>query len=353
MCVRCPIECIVPPYVLDKMAESDDPKVRELAMETMQHSAAARAIRSMISSVPMFFASVAAPTAKKDRRIYDMKGMPPYASFLPGSLVRSEGDPKSSNDAVNEAYDYSGVTYDFYNKVFHRNSLDDRGLTLMSSVHAGKKFNNAFWNGQQMAYGDGDGKVFTRFTQALDVVGHELTHGVVSFTCSLEYRNESGALNEHLADAFGSMILQWRKKQTVSKASWLIGETIITPAPTRKAIRSMAAPGTAFKGDPYLGDDPQPAHIKNKFKGTDDNGGVHINSGIPNLAFTLVAKALGGYVWKKTGKIWYKAMLQATTTTNFQGFADLTYQIAKADYGATGAEQKAVKSAWGTVGITV
>ena len=116
--------------------------------------------------------------------VYDMENQ--GSSFLPGTLARGEKDEASTGPAVNEAFNYSGNTYDFYWKLFNRNSLDDKGMTLISSVHLGANYNNAFWNGEQMAYGDGDGVIFIRFTKSLDVVGHELTHGVVSHTSNLD-----------------------------------------------------------------------------------------------------------------------------------------------------------------------
>ncbi len=132
-------------------------------------------------------------------------------------------------------------------------------------------------SGQQMAYGDGDGVVFQRFTQALDVVGHELTHGVQSFTSNLTYYGQSGALNEHFADVFGILVRQWRNSETALKANWVIGAEVLVPAPTRRGIRDMEKPGTAFVNDPDLGTDPQPDHMSNIYQGASDRGGVHIN----------------------------------------------------------------------------
>jgi len=346
-----PLHCILPPYILEKLAECDRKVVRERALENIAASAEARAFRMMTGPLPPTLAAMAATTAKKHRMIYDLKHKPPTPFSLPGKLVRSEGDKKTGDDAVDEAYDYSGVTYDFYFQEFSRNSLDGSGMTLISSVHAGKGFDNAFWNGTQMVYGDGDNIVFTRFTQALEVVGHELTHGVVTYTSNLDYQDESGALNEHFADVMGTLIRQWKNDLTASKANWLIGDDIIVPAPTRRAIRDMANPGTAFKGDPFLGDDPQPGNMKDKYKGTADNGGVHINSGIPNRAFYLVATALGGKAWTKAGKIWYQTLLQLNSQSDFQQCATMTYQVAGNLFGKS--EQAAVKAGWAGVGITV
>ena len=346
-CCRDPIHCILPPYILDKLAESPVPKVRKLAIEAIARSAALRATRTALAQMPAMTA-MPSPEGKKNRLVYDMKHQ--GSSFLPGTLVRSEGDKKTSDAAVNEAYDYAGATYDFYKKIFNRNSLDDHGMTLVSSVHLGNGYNNAFWNGEQMAYGDGDGVVFIRFTRSMDVVGHELSHGVVTHTCNLEYRNESGALNEHFADVFGSLVKQWKKKQTAAKADWLIGPDIMGPGTQARALRTFKNE-LAYEDDPNLGTDPQPKHLKNKYTGGADSGGVHINSGIPNHAFFLVATALGGRAWEKAGKIWYRTLLALNKTSNFKQMVDMSTQSASALFGPGSTEQKAVIKAWKSVGF--
>lgn len=346
-CCPNPLHCILPPYLLDKLAESSDPKVRALAVETIARSASLRSMRTTLARMPTM-AAIPSAAGKKERLVYDMKQQ--GSSFLPGKLVRREGDPKSTDPAVNEAYDYAGLTYDFYKTLFNRNSLDDKGMSLISSVHLAKKYNNAFWNGEQMAYGDGDGVIFIRFTRSIDVVGHELTHGVVSNTSNLDYVNESGALNEHFADVFGSLVKQWKKKQTAAKADWLIGPDIMGPGTTAKSLRTFRDE-PAYSNDPYLGTDPQPKHLKDKYTGTSDSGGVHINSGIPNHAFFLVATSLGGNAWEKAGNIWYRTMLSLNHTSDFKQMVAMTTQNAAALYGHGGKEEKAVTKAWQDVGF--
>jgi len=348
MCqTRNPVHCIIPPYVLDHMADSDDPAVRKVAITAIARSAWMRASRVKAAEAPAMSA-IPSPAGTKTRLVYDMKKQ--GASFLPGKLVRSEGQGKSKDAAVNEAYDFAGVTYDFYKQVLGRNSLDDKGMTLISSVHLGVRFNNAFWNGEQMAYGDGDGGAFLRFTRSLDVVGHELSHGVVSFTSNLEYRNESGALNEHFADVFGSLVKQWKLGQTAKQADWLIGAELIGPASKAKALRTFKNE-KAFVNDPVLGTDPQPKHLKNKFTGGDDSGGVHFNSGIPNHAFFLVATTLGGRAWEKAGQIWYKTLIGLTAQSNFADMVKTSSQVAVGLHGSGSAEAKAVDAAWKAVGF--
>jgi len=312
-----------------------------------------RALREAAQAMPTLMA-VTSPTKKRLRQVFDAKG----SDQLPGKLVRSEGQAKTGDAEVDEAYDGAGTTYDFYNQLFERNSLDNNGMTLISSTHVGEvddsghlvAMNNAFWNGEQMAYGDGDGVIFTRFTRSLDVIGHELTHGVQSFTSNLTYFAQSGALNEHFADVFGLLVRQWKNGEKVAEADWLVGAGVLITSPTRRAIRDMENPGTAFVNDPDLGTDPQPAHMSKIYTGPRDRQGVHINSGIPNRAFVLTAKAIGGNAWEVTGRIWYDTLLQLSKDSQFIDCARLSVQVATT-HGA--AAKNAVKASWKKVGLTV
>src|SRR5262249_6826367 len=148
---------------------------------------------------------------------------------------------------------------------------------------------------------------FNRFTISVDIMGHELTHGVTAYTAGLIYQGQSGALNESISDVFGSMVKQFALSQTVATADWLIGAGIFTPKVNGVALRSMKEPGTAYN-DPVLGKDPQPADMAHYVNTSSDNGGVHINSGIPNRAFYLTAVALGGNSWDRAGRIWYATL---------------------------------------------
>lgn len=348
---RNPLHCILPPHILDRMSDSSDPKLRKIATQNTRDAAVLRTMRSLIgppSAIRMAAFRPAGPP-KLVRHVYDMKNQEPDPFRLPGDIARDEGQPASSDPAVNEAYDGSGVVYDFYLKVFSRNSLDDQGMPLISSVHCGENFDNAFWNGQQMAYGDGDNIIFTGFTKAIDVIGHELTHGVVSHESDLVYSGQSGALNEHFADAFGSMIRQYVRGETAETADWLIGKEIMVPANGRRALRDMENPGTAYSNDPALGDDPQPAHMKDLYRGGQDNGGVHINSGIPNRAFCLAAKKVGGNSYGPVGRVWYGAMRALQSTADFADMAKSTRSIAKANQPTE--VFQAIDEAWTTVGL--
>lgn len=353
MCNRNPIQCIIPPYISDELVKSADPQVRARAVAQIRTSARMRAFREAAQAMPTLMA-VLSPNKKKFRQVNDAE----QTDQLPGIVVRSEGEAKVGDAAADEAYDGAGDTYDFYDEIFQRNSLDDNGMTLISSVHVAEvdeagqlgPMNNAFWNGEQMAYGDGDGSIFQRFTQSLDVIGHELTHGVQSFTSNLKYLAQSGALNEHFADVFGILVRQWKNGETVANANWVVGAEVLVPADTRRGIRDMENPGTAFTNDPDIGTDPQPSHMSKIYTGPRDRQGVHINSGIPNRAFVLTAKAIGGKAWEVTGRIWYDTLLQLNTNSQFIDCANMTVQVA-ASHGA--AAQTAVKEAWAKVGITV
>jgi Zn-dependent metalloprotease len=333
----------------ETLQDSDDPAVRQIALASLGNEY--RTARRLLSAQPLS-ASLLGQVAGKERYVFDMRGA---SDPLPGNLLRREGDRPVDDEAANEAYDYSGDVYDFYKDVFDRDSLDDAGLPLRSSIHVGDTFgssmSNAFFNGKQMAYGDGDGTLFTRFTRSLDVVGHELTHGVVSFTSDLDYFGESGALNESFADVMGSLISQWKYNQTAAQADWYIGKDILGPGASIRGVRTLTGQ-KAYANDPNFGTDPQPKHYRDRYTGTRDRGGVHINSGIPNHAFYLAAIAIGGYAWEKAGKIWYITLKSALSrSATFEEAATATIAIAAQLYGNESEEQTAVRSAWEQVGV--
>jgi Zn-dependent metalloprotease len=272
--------------------------------------------------------------------VYDCKN----TESLPGAPVADPG--KSSDLTARRAFDATTAVVDFYRNCFGRNSVDDAGMTLMSSIHYSVRYDNAFWNGSQMTYGDGDGRVFTDFTKSDDVIGHELTHGVTQFTAGLNYSDEPGALNESVSDAFGAMFHQWRAKQTVAQADWLIGPGVLGPAAIAKGytcLRDMAAPGSRHCLS------PQPSHYTDYVAG----GDPHENSGIPNHAFRLAATSIGGQAWEKTGKVWYAALTsdKARPSTGFGEFAALTRAAAKSLFPGDTKVYRGVDDAWTRVGI--
>lgn len=348
-----PINCILPPHMLQQIADQGTTQQRDKALQTIDTTAKLRGQRQAFSEVPSMAPGAVAPA--KQRMVYDAE----HGSSLPGRLVRSEGQPASGDPAVDEAYDGSGATYDLYWDAYQRNSIDGNGLRLDSTVHYQTGYDNAFWNGQQMVYGDGDEdlppdqRLFNRFTIALDVIGHELTHGVTQYEARLIYWDQPGALNESFSDVFGSLVKQRQLGQNAQQADWLIGQGLLTANVNGVALRSMKAPGTAYD-DPVLGKDPQPAHMRDYKDVLYDNGGVHINSGIPNHAFYVTAVEIGGFAWEKAGRIWYITLtdkLQARS--NFQDAARLTFETAADLYGANSLEQQAVSKGWSEVGIDV
>jgi Zn-dependent metalloprotease len=354
--------CVLPDFILNNIAvNSPDPSQRRLVLRSQSitnslsqarvgFSESNRAAFSAQRSASRQFSSLL-QQPEKNRTIYTAGD----TERTPGTPVRKEGQPAIGDPAVDEAYQYMGATFDFYWNVFQRNSIDNKGMDLIGSVHYSTNYDNAFWDGKQMDYGDGDDKQFIRFTVASDVIGHEMTHGVTQYESGLIYFGETGALNESISDVFGSMVKQYYYNQTVPQADWLIGQGLFTPSVHGVAIRSLKAPGTAYN-DPVLGKDPQPATMSGYVHTMQDNGGVHINSGIPNHAFYLAATQLGGHSWETIGPIWYAACTSNALhkTANFQAFATLTVQVAQQAYpGFNSPQVQAIKGAWAQVGIVV
>jgi Zn-dependent metalloprotease len=335
------------------IVENGTPEQRRKAMDSIASSASLRAQRAVFTEIDALVRPVI--VGEKQRHIFDAN----HGSNLPGNLVREEGDPPTGDLAVDEAYDGSGATYDLFMEEYQRNSIDGKGMRLDSTVHYQTGYDNAFWNGRQMVYGDGDEdlpeaqRLFNRFTIALDIIGHELTHGVTQFEANLVYRDQPGAMNESFSDVFGSLVKQRLRGQTSAEADWIIGESLFTPNVNGVGIRSMKAPGTAYD-DPVLGKDPQPAHMNDYKDVPYDNGGVHINSGIPNHAFYITALELGGHAWEKAGSIWYVTLRDRLTSTSvFADAALQTYLVAGSLYGDGSLEQQAVRTGWSAVGISI
>ncbi|ARU60627.1 hypothetical protein CBW65_05665 [Tumebacillus avium] len=237
----------------------------------------------------------------------------------------------STQRAAVDAHYYAGATYDYYYNQLGRNSINGSGSEIKSGVRYYSGYNNAFWDGRQMTYGDGDGVNFKAFSGALDVVAHELTHGVTDYTSGLVYRDQSGALNESWSDAFGAVL---------DSGDWLLGEDITLPGYGAKAFRSMSDPNTY--GDPD--------HMNEYVNTSSDNGGVHTNSGIPNKAFYNFATAIGSR--SIAGKVWYTASRDyMTSRTNFSGARAATLQATAALYGSNSSTYTALQSAWSAVGV--
>jgi vibriolysin len=269
---------------------------------------------------------------------------------LPGTLLFNEGGSSSDTTAM-AAYNNAGKTYDYYYTKHARDSYDGAGATMHSSVHYSTNYNNAFWNGSQMVYGDGDGTTFTSLAKSLDVVAHELTHAVTEKTAGLVYKNESGALNEGMSDIFGAAT-EIYNDGGINSATWLIGDEIYTPATAGDALRYMDDPA---KGGDY-------DYYPTRYIGTSDNGGVHWNSGIANLAFKLLvtggthprsktSTAVTGIGIAQAEKIFYRALdVYSTSSTNFRVMRDYTLRAASDLYGSTSTAYAQVANAWTAVG---
>ncbi|MGJ3246660.1 MAG: M4 family metallopeptidase [Elainellaceae cyanobacterium] len=349
MCYRHnPIHCIIPPYMYDKALETGDQQIRGELLKLAKQSAHFRSQRSLRYEQPTPIQNVMSLGTDSHsfelvRRVYNAQN----AENLPGQLARSEGQAPTGDVTIDEAYEGAGATWRLYMEEYGRNSIDDNGLIIDQTVHYGNQFNNAFWNGEQMVYGDGDGELFTRFTIDLDIIAHELTHGVTQYEAKLVYYYQAGALNESFSDVFGSLVKQRALNQDVKNADWLIGANVLVG--DRYALRSMKAPGTAYVDHPILGTDPQPATMDDylTLPPWEDNGGVHLNSGVPNYAFYLAAMEIGGNAWEKAGLIWYRALTDRLgRLSSFKKAARVTVDIAREEFGKGSLEEKAVRKAW-------
>ena len=358
-----PHPAIVPPYMLARIALAADARfdvAADAARRSLVRDEPMREWR-VAGELPSFMAPerparderpAAAPgrAPQPDRRISDAEG----DDKLPGRLVRREGQPDTGDAAVDEAYDGLGDTFEMFARVFARDSIDGAGMPLEATVHYGDRYDNAFWDGERMVFGDGDGEIFRGFTNSISVIGHELAHGLTERTAKLRYQGQPGALNEHVSDVFGALVEQYSMGQDAASATWLIGEGVFTDAVEGRAIRSMKEPGTAYDDD-ILGRDPQPDHFDRYIDTEEDNGGVHLNSGIPNRAFALAAIELGGFAWEHAGRVWYDVLTSGRLrpTTDFRQFASEIVRAAGERYGENSAEARAIAAAWAAVGLAV
>lgn len=284
------------------------------------------------------------------RAIYDGRNSP----TLPGDPVRAEGALRTRDRQVNNAYDGIGITVKFFHTVFGRNAINGKGITPILTVHHNPQpetegYDNAFWDGTQLAFGDGDGVIFDYFTDSLDVVAHELTHAVTQYTAGIGFDKQAGGLNESISDVFAAMVEQWFFGQTAAEADWLTGQNILAISVKGAALRNIARPGTAFN-DPVLGKDSQVAH----FSQYNDSLDVHQSSGIPNRAFYLVANGLGGFSFDQAGSIWYATLTDPRVkrvgeNITFKQWADVTVDQANTLLGNRASI--IVRDAWVSVGV--
>ena len=349
-----PIHCIIPPYMLTRLMESGNKKIADLAIKSNFRSFRFRNDRIFFQKASQHEKDILGLIDKQPGKeimqmeVYDCR----QKTDLIGAtlLWDSKNNQKITSVAGKKVIKGGKASWDFYWQLFSRNSIDNKGLLIKQYVHFDKGMDNAYWDGRRMVYGDGDGLVFTSFTSDIDVIGHELTHGVTENEANLDYENQAGALNESFSDIFGIMIKQRYNNQDVKKSNWLIGEKVMIGP--KYALRSMKAPGTAYINHPELGTDPQPAtmdkyqNLPNTQSG--DFGGVHINSGIPNFAFYVAAFNMGGYSWEKAGRIWYAVLTDVSLAQNakFADVKNLTIVHAGRIFGINSPEVTAVRQGW-------
>ncbi len=354
---RNPLHCIMPPYMTDKLNDLLGVPEKEQDNDNFFRNK-----RSALAAMPrpknqeVFRIAAKVSKTRLYREVYDAHQGPRTI----GGLVWKEGQQSVPDDAdVKNVIEGAGNVWSFYKRLFKRNSIDNKGMAIIQTVRFRemplKPFFNAFWDGEQMFYGTGMPQYTNSFTSDLDIIAHELTHGIIDHECAFAYENQSGALNESFADVFGILVKQWTNKTAARDSDWLIGSNILKG---KNALRSMAAPGTAYKSDPVYGNDPQPAHMKQfvQLPNTEagDNGGVHYNSGIPNHAFYIAAVEMGGNAWETIGPVWYAAMTDQKAVkknTDFAKLAAVTIKKSATLFGKGSLVEKAVARGWKDTGV--
>ena len=343
----------IPPKMFTKLAAASTQADRHAVRSHLRQSAKLRSLRWELTPV----AAQPGKSKKLRRSIFDMEAK----EVLPGRLVRSERGKPAKDPAANEAFANLGVALEFYREVLGWNSVNGRGMDIHAAIHYGAIFRNAMWNGSQMIIGDGD-ETIGGFTAALDIIAHELTHGLTQHLIPAgmgvvripvkerEFREQkyalkgqSGALNESFSDIVGSMVKQWHSRQTVQQADWLIGEKILAPV-LGLAIRSLKSPG----------DRKLTWHSDDQMKSMDqyeEGCDVHDASGIANHAFYQAAMKIGGRSWEKAGPIWFDAYSKLGPQATFEQAAHATIDAADARFGVRSPENKAVKAAWRKVKV--
>jgi Zn-dependent metalloprotease len=341
---RDPLRCILPPDLLERLARTGEEAGRNAALDTLALDRKFRVSRAEAAARRGAFAPRTVTFARvggtPNRAIYDQQQS---QNQTPGVLVRGEGQPAVADQAVNQAYDGFGATYNYYWSQYQRDSIDGQGEAIVGCVHYGTQYDNAFWDGAgHMWFGDGDNQYLTQTTAGIDVMGHELTHGVTQNEANLTYSGQSGALNEAVSDIMGIQVKQMALNQDVTQSDWLIGADIVGPA-LSPALRSMKDPGQA---NPH---DQQPADMDHYIPG----GDVHLNSGIPNKAFYVIATTLGGHSWDAAGPIFYATLCDQALRPNatFAQFAAITLKHAQQKYGQQSNEASGVQAGWEAVKV--
>ena len=330
--------CFVPDYLFEQVIKEGTNEERDKAVHILKLSERLRAQRHFLTTIDPKRFGIGGHTERR-RVVYDMHNIGDD-NLLPGDPVRYEDSSDIGDSCVDKCYNNTGLVYDFYKQVFSRNSLDNEGMVLHSSVHFDEELDNAFWNGRQMTYGDGGGGFIKAGTLTdLIVIAHELTHGVTQYEANLRYSGQSGGLNESMSDVFAIMCDQWVNKQSSHDSHWLIGKDMMVRG---EALRNMKNPGSAHPGDRQI------SHIRDFREGM----GPHTSSGIPNKVFYTACTKVGGNSYDSIGKIWYIALKdRLSVLSTFQDAANHTYTVAGEVYGDSSKEQEAVALGWSEVGV--
>lgn len=341
--------CALPTKLVKHLAAIAPNDDRDHLVGQVAHTKALRGQRDLHSAK---LSRTAIPGQKPlHRQIFDAEGQ----TFLPGKLLRDEGDSPIADSAANQAYDNIGIAMSFFATVLGRDSVDGKGRRIDASVHYGFRFVNALWTGEQMLVGDGDGKRVTGLAGSLGLIAHEFSHGISQHLirgglgvvqvpgAPPTLKGEAGALNESFSDVCASMVKQWHTRQTVQAADWLLGEDVLAPS-VGKAIRSLKDPGNTrctWAEDDQIKDARQ-------FAPTMD---AHTGSGVANHAFYLAAMQLGGHAWETLGAVWYRGFNALRSRATFLDAAHATVDAAAALHGSRSAAHKAVKDAWRSVNV--
>lgn len=270
------------------------------------------------------------------------------------TVIMCEEDTKAPSKPAGRVFDSIGTIRSFFKEKLNIDQMFGCSADINAVIHYGTNYSNAFWNSQAIFFGDGDGEVFGPFYNDIDIIAHELAHGFISSKADFRYVYQSGALNESVADVLGIMVKQYLNNETANDSNWLLGENLFIDQVKAPALRSMKNPGDAYNLSDDI-KDPQVGHMS-EFRRLPlhiDNGGVHINSGIPNKAFYLLATTLGGYTWDVAGKIWVAAVSDESVTekATFLEFANATIRAAKTLFGYDIAEK--TQQSWLDVGLEV
>jgi len=264
------------------------------------------------------------------------------------NIIQIDKQHHETTPSTNSNLEFFNKIYDFIHDSLDRESFDNHNAIMKIFIHVGQDYNNAFWNGELLAFGDGDQQVFKTF-MIQNVATHETFHAVTEYTAQLEYQDQAGALNESISDVFAVCLDQKLKNQTPAQASWIIGEGVFMPSINGKGLRSFK--DELAYDDPVIGKDDQVKNMKDLYTGQEDNGGVHTNSGIPNHAFYQFCIRTGKFSWEVPMHLWYDTLLITKPKDDFKTFALNTVKIASSKLSVI--DKDNLIKAWLDVGIKI